>query len=137
MDISLRVFLSIGVLLYFIVLFYMLKKGRLILKYALLWIAGGLALVIFLLWPEVLYKTSDLIGVSNPVNAVFLLFAGISLLLLLSLTSIVSQFSQTNRRLIQSMAILEKRIRELEDAHAQAGGGAGEPGTARGTDGQA
>ncbi len=119
MDSSLRIFLSIGILLYFVMLFYMLKKGRLILKYALLWMGGGLALVVLLIWPEVLYKIGDLIGVSNPVNAVFLLFAGISLLLLLSLTSIVSQFNRTNRRMAQSLALLEKRVRELEQQCAE------------------
>ena len=115
MDTTLRIFLGVGVLFYYVMLFFMLKKGRLILKYALLWLLAGLALAVFLICPEVLYKTSDLIGVSNPVNAVFLLFAGITLLLLLSLTSIVSQFNQTNRQTIQKMALLEKRLRDLED----------------------
>ena len=115
MDTTLRIFLGVGVLFYYVMLFFMLKKGRLILKYALLWLLAGLALAIFLVCPEVLYKTSDLIGVSNPVNAVFLLFAGITLLLVLSLTSIVSQFNKTNRQTIQKMALLEKRLRDLED----------------------
>lgn len=115
MDTTLRLFLGVGVLFYFAMLFFMLKKGRLILKYALLWLLAGLALAVFLICPEVLYKTSDLIGVSNPVNAVFLLFAGITLLLLLSLTSIVSQFNQINRQTIQKMALLEKRLRDVED----------------------
>ncbi len=115
MDTTLRIFLGVGVLFYYVMLFFMLKKGRLILKYALLWLLAGLALAIFLIRPEVLYKTSDLIGVSNPVNAVFLLFAGITLLLVLSLTSIVSQFNKTNRQTIQKMALLEKRLRDLED----------------------
>lgn len=115
MDTTLRIFLGVGVLFYYVMLFFMLKKGRLILKYALLWLLAGLALAIFLICPEVLYKTSDLIGVSNPVNAVFLLFAGITLLLVLSLTSIVSQFNKTNRQTIQKMALLEKRLRDLED----------------------
>ncbi len=114
MHSSLRIFLSIGILFYFVLLFHMLKKGQLILKYALLWILGGLSLLVFLVWPEVLYKIGDLIGVSNPVNAIFLLFAGITLLLLLSLSSIVSQFNKTNRRMAQSLALMEKRVRELE-----------------------
>ncbi|MEG2083273.1 MAG: DUF2304 family protein, partial [Oscillospiraceae bacterium] len=57
---------------------------------------------------------SAAVGVSNPVNAVFLLFAGCSLLLTLSLTSIASQFNRTNRDMIQSIALLERRVRELE-----------------------
>ncbi|MEG0912618.1 MAG: DUF2304 domain-containing protein [Oscillospiraceae bacterium] len=115
MDTSLRIFLGIGLIFYFAMLFYMLKKGRLILKYTLFWILAGIVLIVFLICPKALYVVSDFIGVSNPVNGVFLLFAGISLLLLLSLTSIVSQFNRINRGMIQSMATLEKRVRELED----------------------
>ena len=115
MDLNLRIFLGVGLLLYFALMFHMLKKGRLILKYSLFWLLCGVVLLVFLLWPGVLYGLSNLIGVSNPVNAVFLLFAGCSLLLILSLTSIVSQFNRTNRQTIQRMALLEKRVREMED----------------------
>ena len=115
MDTSLRIFLSVGLLVYFAFMFHMIKKGRLILKYSLVWLLCGLVLLVFLLWPQVLYTLSDSIGVSNPVNAVFLLFAGLSLLLILSLTSIVSQHNRTSRQTIQKLALLEKRLRELEE----------------------
>ena len=116
MDTSLRIFLGVGLLVYFIFMFQMIKKGRLILKYSLVWLLCGLVLLIFLIWPQVLYTLSDGIGVSNPVNAVFLLFAGLSLLLILSLTSIVSQHNRTSRQTIQKLALLEKRLRELARA---------------------
>ncbi len=114
MDTSLRIFLGIGLVFFYALLFFMLKKGRLILKYSLTWILSGLALLVFLIWPQLVFKASALIGVSNPVNAVFLLFAGFSLIMLLSLSSIVSQFNRFNRETVQSMALLEKRVRELE-----------------------
>ncbi|MEA4911342.1 MAG: DUF2304 domain-containing protein [Oscillospiraceae bacterium] len=75
---------------------------------------SGVLLLLFLLFPEIVFRGSALIGVSNPVNAVFLLFAGFTIMLLLSLTSIVSQMSDRSRKLTQSVALLEKRVRELE-----------------------
>ena len=54
MDTTLRIFLGVGVLFYYVMLFFMLKKGRLILKYALLWLLAGLALAVLLICPEVL-----------------------------------------------------------------------------------
>ena len=118
MDITLTAVLAVGVLLFYALLVYMLARHALILKYTIIWMAAGLVLVVFLLFPETVLKVSDLIGVTNPVNAVFLMFAGVAIMLLLSLTSIVSQLSSRARRLTQSVALLEKRVRELEETAA-------------------
>ena len=76
---------------------------------------SGLLFVLFLLFPEIVFSASRLIGVSNPVNAVFLLFAGFAIAMLLSITSIVSQDNGKVRKLTQQIALLENRIRELEN----------------------
>ena len=115
MNEKLRICLAIGLVIYFIALFYLIKKQRLILKYSLIWMLSGVILIIFLIWPQFVFDASALIGISDPVNAVSLLFAGVSLLLTLSLTSIVSQFNKVNRDTIQSLALLERRVRELEE----------------------
>ena len=115
MELELRVFLGIGVLLYFVLLFHMLHKESIILKYSLSWLLSGLLFVLFLLFPEIVFSASRLIGVSNPVNAVFLLFAGFAIAMLLSITSIVSQDNGKVRKLTQQIALLENRIRELEN----------------------
>lgn len=114
MAIELRVFLGIAVLLYFILLISLLRKESIILKYAILWLVSGFLFVLFLLFPEIVFSASRMVGISNPVNAVFLLFAGFSLMMLLSITSIVSQDNGKVRKLTQQIALLEERIRELE-----------------------
>ncbi|MEA5051086.1 MAG: DUF2304 domain-containing protein [Oscillospiraceae bacterium] len=119
MEASLRIFLAVGLVVYYAILYFMLKREAIILKYTLLWILSGLLLLLFLLFPEIVFRGSALIGVSNPVNAVFLLFAGFTVMLLLSLTSIVSQLSDRSRKLVQSVALLEERVRELEEKTAQ------------------
>ena len=114
MDFELRIFLGIGVVCYFVLLLHMLKKETIILKYALLWLVCGGLFVLFLLFPEVVFSASRLIGVANPVNAVFLLFAGFALMMLLSFSSIISKHNGMVRRLTQQLALLENRVRELE-----------------------
>ncbi len=121
LDSALTVALAVGLVVFYALLVYMLAKHSLILKYTLVWMLGGLVLAVFLLFPEVVLKISDFIGVSNPVNAVYLLFAGVVLMLLLSLTSIVSQLNNRARSLTQSVALLEKRVRELEDERGETG----------------
>ncbi|MBR5502773.1 MAG: DUF2304 domain-containing protein [Oscillospiraceae bacterium] len=115
MDLELRIFLGIGVILYFALLLHMLKKESIILKYALIWLVCGGLFVLVLIFPEVVFSASRLLGVSNPVNAVFLLFAGFALMMLLSFSSIISKNNGMVRKLTQQLALLENRVRELEN----------------------
>lgn len=115
MNPALRIALGIGIVIFYAILFVLLKRRTLVLRYSLLWMLSGLALVVFLLFPQIVVGFAALIGVSNPVNAVFLMFAGFALLLILSLTAIVSQLSTQNRKLIQAVALLDKRVATLEE----------------------
>lgn len=111
--------LSVGLVLFYALLIRMLSGHTLILKYTILWMACALILVLFLIFPGIVVWISNTLGISNPVNAVFLMFAGVALVILLSLTSIVSQLSSRERRLTQSVALLEERIRRLENGEQE------------------
>jgi len=104
----------IGILIFFAVVFYLLKKKVLMTKYTLMWIFSGLVMAIVVIFPGLLKKFSMLVGISTPSNALFAALIFIILLILISLTSIISGLSATNIKLVQSVALLEKRIRELE-----------------------
>lgn len=114
MELSLRVFLIFALIVYFMIIFSLLKKNKFGLKYALIWLFSGFAMILFTIFPEVVYAASRLIGVSNPVNAVFLCFALFTIILLITVTSINSQLHEKTLRLTQKLALLEKRVDELE-----------------------
>lgn len=114
MNSSLRIFLCIAIAVYFVILVVMLKRSKLSLRYALLWIISGLGMVFFVAFPTVVFRASALIGISNPVNAIFFLFACFTMVMMLSLTSFISGMSVKNLRLTQNQALLEERVRELE-----------------------
>lgn len=111
---SLRAFLLIGVAVYLFIVLYMMKTSRFSVKYALIWIIGGVLMLLFAVFPQWVFDVSALVGISDPVNAVFFLFACFTIVMLLSLTSIVTELAGKNLRLIQSQSLLEKRVRELE-----------------------
>ena len=115
MDLALRIFLILSTCAYFVILMSMLKKGKFGLKYALIWLFMGIAMIVFIIWPNAVYSASRLIGGSNPVNAVFLVFALFSIIMLISVTSVNSQLSEKNLRLSQNLALLEERVRRLEE----------------------
>lgn len=112
---SLRILLIVGIILYFIALYRLLKKRRFILKYALLWIILGVCLLILTIVPGLLTMISGAIGIAVPVNALFFIMLAMLIIITLSITVICSGFSDKTRELIQQTAVLEKRIRDLEE----------------------
>ncbi len=113
-EITLQIALTAGVLFYIAIIFFALKKGKLAVKYAIIWLLSGLALLIFSLAPYTVLVLGDIFRVINPVNFVFLLVFLFLIFNTLALTAIVSGFNTKITKLNQSTALLEKRIRELE-----------------------
>lgn len=114
-SLPLRIFLSIGLLLYFVAITALLKRKSLSLKYTLLWIFAGLIMVILVIMPQTLEWVVHIIDIKSPMNGLFAFAIFFIILILMSLTSIVSKQTDRIKRLVQDNAILEKRIRELEN----------------------
>ena len=106
-------FMILGAAILLLIIFALLKKGQMSVKYSLLWLALAVVLVIFAVFPYV-YVLRDLLDVQMPVNLVFMLMFCFVLLVLLSLSIGVSQLADKCKRLTQENAILEKRVRDLE-----------------------
>ena len=119
MDESLRLVLLVGTLLYLLMIFILLKKKRLSVRYSLIWLASGAVLLVFAAVPYVVYVLRDIFHMVMPVNMVFTLLFCFVLLFLLSLTVTVSGFSERIKALAQANALLEKRVRELESQLSQ------------------
>ena len=109
-----RVILLVGVLIYLIIIIFLMKKGRMSLKYSLVWFASGMVLLVCAMFPQIICFFTNLIGIYSEVNSVFFVGVCFLLLIILSLTSIASGQSERIRTLVQTQAMLEKRVRELE-----------------------
>ena len=114
MPLSLQICFVLGSLAMLLIVFALLKKNLLTVKYSLLWLALAVVLAIFAVFPYVVYVLRDLLDVQMPVNLVFMLMFCFVLLVLLSLSIGVSQLADKCKRLTQENAILEKRVRDLE-----------------------
>lgn len=111
---SLQVTLSIAVVCYFVIILYYLKKKRLELKYTLLWLMAGLIMGIMIFFPEMLEYFVRRLGIESNMNGLYILCFAFIIIILMSLTSIVSRQSMKIKVLLQELAMMEKRIRELE-----------------------
>lgn len=114
-PITLRIVLIIGVLSYFVIILYFLKKKALALKYTLLWLATGGLFAIMVIWPQSLTWFIHLLGITGNMNGLFILCIAFLMMILMSITSIVSKQDEKIRRLTQTISKMEKRIRELEE----------------------
>lgn len=110
-----HVILIISVLFYLLLLLKMLKEHVTILKYTLLWIAAGVVLSIFVVFPQMLSEAAKIFGIYSGVNFLFSLLIAFMFVISFSLTHIVSKLNENNKRLLQHLAILEKKIRDIEN----------------------
>ena len=113
-EMRLQYLLIAGTLVLFSLIIYLIRRGKLEVKYAIIWLAFSLAMILFSIFPSLVFKLGDLTRVINPVNFVFMVQIIFILLILLSVSAVISGFSKKIKRLAQANALLEKRVRELE-----------------------
>lgn len=112
---KLRISLILVLVIYFVLILLLLKKREISLKYTLLWLFAGLCMGILVIWPESLTIIISIIGIQGSMNGLFILAIAFVIAILMSITSIVSKQSEKIRSLTQTIAILEKKIREQEE----------------------
>lgn len=118
-ELSFRLALIAGVLVYLGIIFFLLKKKKLSVQYCIIWLISGFVLLIFAVFPYIVLVLGDILRVINPVNFVFMVLIVFVLLILMSLSSAVSLLTEKNKSLTQNSALLERRVRELETRLAQ------------------
>lgn len=116
---TLRVTLCIAVICYFIIILYYLKRRMLELKYTLIWLFAGAVMGLLILFPELLLVIVKILSIETNMYALFVLCFAFIIAVLMTLTAIVSRQSQKIKILIQEISMMEKRIRELEEAEVE------------------
>ena len=92
----------------------MIHRRKLNLSYSLLWIVLALVLMVFVLFPDTVAWLAAAVGIDLPLNALFTGFCFFALAMMFYLTCIVSRLNEQNRTLTQALAMMDKRLRELE-----------------------
>jgi hypothetical protein len=96
----------------------LVRRRRLLERYALVWLGSALVLLALGVWKDLLATISNAIGISVPSNALFAIAFGFVLLLLLHFSISVSKLTDQSKVLAQRLALLEQRQRQLESDHA-------------------
>ena len=112
-QIRLVAILATGVLL--LTVLEMVRRRRLMERYALLWLLSCVVLLALASWPGALSWISRRIGIFYPPTALFIVAFGFVLLLLLHFSAAVSRLSDQSKVLAQRLALLEERVRHLDE----------------------
>lgn len=102
-----------SVVLLFVVL-ELVRRRRLMERYALLWLLSAVVLIGLASWRSGLLHLSRAVGIIYPPNALFVIALGFVLLLLLHFSSAVSRLSDQTKVLAQRLALLEERLAQAE-----------------------
>ena len=106
--------LIIAIIVYFVIILYFLKKRALELKYTLIWLVAGAAMLVLVMFPQLMAWTIRLLGIQSSMNGLYIALISFIIMILMTLTSIVSRLAYKAKTLTQEMALLEKRVRDLE-----------------------
>jgi hypothetical protein len=98
----------------FLVVLELVRRRRLLERYALLWLFSAAALLGLAIWRGLLETVADWIGIAYPPNALFVIAFGAILVLLLHFSIAVSRLADQSKVLAQRIALLEERQRESE-----------------------
>ena len=114
MNIVLRIALIIIMIIYLAFVARAVKRKNMRINYLVLWIIIGIFLIIALLFPNLIFSISVLLGFEVPLNMIFSVAIFIVLYFIHELMTIVSKEEKKNTMLIQEISLLKKRVEELE-----------------------
>jgi hypothetical protein len=106
------IFAAVASILLLAVIFELIRNRRLQERYALLWMATGVVLLVFALWRDGLSVLAKTVGIAYPPSALFLLASLFVLVVLLHYSTVISELAERNLMLAQRIALLEQKVRE-------------------------
>ncbi len=117
MDARIQLVAILGAGILLLAVLEMVRRRRLMERYALLWLLSCVVLLALASLPGALSWISKAIGIFYPPTALFIVAFGFVLLLLLHFSSAVSRLSDQTKVLAQRLALLEERVRHLDEEH--------------------
>ena len=110
MDVRIQIVGIFGAALLLLAILELVRRRRLLERYALLWLLAGVVLLGLAIWRGALEELAALVGIASPPNALFFVAFGFVLLLLLHFSVAVSRLTDQSKVLAQRLALLEERV---------------------------
>jgi len=97
----------------FAVIIELVRRRRLMERYALLWLASAVVLLALSIWRGGLELFADSVGVAYAPSALFIVALGFILLLLLHFSLVISRLADQTKVLAQRLGLLQNELEEV------------------------
>jgi hypothetical protein len=108
---TVRILAVIGTALMLGVVLELVRRRRLVERYALLWMVVALVLLVLAVWTQLLSWLTKTVGIDVPANFLFLAAFGVGFVLLLHFSVATSRLSEETKILGQEVARLDAELR--------------------------
>jgi hypothetical protein len=95
-------------------IFELVRRKRLMERYAILWLIAGVTVLVLAVWQGLLTTLSHAVGIYYPPSALFAVAFLFVLVMLVHFSTTVSRLSDQNKVLAQRLALLQQRLEEGE-----------------------
>jgi len=95
---------SVGV---FALVFELVRRRRLMERYALLWMLAATSLLVMSIWSDLLNQLADALGVQYGPSVLFAVVLGFGFMLMIHFSLVLSRLSDQNKVLAQQLALLQ------------------------------
>jgi hypothetical protein len=103
-----------GAVALLLIVLEMVRRRRLMERYALLWMLSAIIILGLAVWQDALNVLARQMGIISAPNALFFVAVAFILLLLLHFSAAMSRLSDQSKVLAQRQALLEERVRQSE-----------------------
>ena len=119
MELRLQI-VSIGATLaLFVLVFELVRRRRLMERYALLWLFSTVVLLGLAVWKDLLEQVASAIGIFYAPSALFVVAFGFILVILLHFSLVISRLADQTKVLAQRVGLLQQRL-DLVEGRARA-----------------
>lgn len=110
--------LSVGIIIY---LFEKIRKQKYIVKFSIPWFFTFITIIILAIFPNLIDKIAFILGIKEPMNAIFFIAIGILVNNIIKLSFSMSESKKQSIRMAQEIALLKKGAigvsDEISDGH--------------------
>jgi hypothetical protein len=96
-------------------IFELVRRKRLMERYAILWLVAGVTILVLALWRGLLTTLSHAVGIYYPPATLFAVGFLFVLVMLVHFSMTVSRLSDENKVLAQRLALLQQRLEQASD----------------------
>jgi hypothetical protein len=98
----------------FLLIFELVRRRHLMERYAILWLAAAITVLVLSVWTSLLARLSHAAGISYLPSALFAVAFLFVLVMLVHFSMTISRLAHQNTVLAQRLALLQQRLEHLE-----------------------